>query len=346
MPAPQERSIVVKTSTVVKVLFILLAAWFTWLVSDIIALLVVALFLAALMSPAARWGAERHIPKSVTVLCIYVLLFSAIVASIALIVPTVAHQIGNLSQTIGSSLVAFSSSVQSLRAFTEQYGLAGNLSAGVDSLQGQAGRAVSGLFATLTGLFGGIAGLVIVLVLAFYMVVQEKEALRMFHALIPEEYRDMSARLLAQVEMKIGRWLTGQLLLSLIIGALYYIGLLVLGVDSALALALFAAFTEFIPYLGPILGGIPIIIVSANSSPVLALFALGLVIVIQQLENQIIVPKLMQKAVGLNPVVSIISVLVGAKLFGIVGVLLAIPIATTLSVALAEIYRFRQERKS
>lgn len=339
-----ERTIIVKTSTVFKVVFVLLAMWFLWLVRDVIALLVVALFLAALMHPAARWGAERRIPKGVTVLFIYLFLFSLLAASMALILPTVVHQIGNLSKTLGSSIVSLSSSVDSLREFSQRYGLAGNLSVGFASLEQQTSNAVAGLFDTLTGLFGGIAGLIVVLVMAFYMVVQEKEAVRMFHSLVPEKYRDMAARLVSQVEVKIGRWLIGQLTLSLIIGVAYYIGLLLLGVQSALSLAIFSGFMEFIPYLGPILGGIPIVLVAFSASPILAVFALGLVIIIQQLENHIIVPRVMQKAVGLNPIISITAVLIGAKLFGIVGVLLAIPLATSLVVVLMEIYRYYQEK--
>ncbi|MBU1034337.1 AI-2E family transporter [Patescibacteria group bacterium] len=345
MPQPQERTVVIKTSTILKVIIILLALGFLWLIRDILMLLFVALFLAALMHPAARWGATKKIPKGLTVVFIYLILFALLAASFALIIPTLVRQLGSLSQIIGSSIVALSSSIQSLREFTVQYGLAGNLSAGVASLQEQASHAATGLFATLTGFFGGIVGFVIVLVMAFYMVVQDKEAVRMFYNLVPEKYQDLSARLLAQVETKIGRWLIGQLALSLIIGVAYYIGLLVLDVQGALALSIFAGFTEFIPYLGPILGGIPIVIVALSDSVVKALFALGLVVIIQQLENHVIVPRLMQKAVGLNPLISIVALLVGAQLFGIFGALLAIPIATALSVVLSELYKYKQGKE-
>lgn len=345
MPQSQERTVVIKTSTILKVIIILLALGFLWLVRDILMLLLVALFLAALMHPAARWGASKKIPKGLMVIFIYLILFALLAALFALIIPTLVRQLGSLSQIIGSSIVALSGSIQSLREFTVQYGLADNLSAGVASLQEQVSRVATGLFATLTGLFGSIVGFVIVLVMAFYIVVQDKEAVRMFHNLVPDKYQDLSTRLISQVEVKIGRWLIGQLTLSLIIGVVYYIGLLVLDVQGALALSIFAGFTEFIPYLGPILGGIPIVLVALSDSVIKALFALGLVIIIQQLENQIVVPKLMQKAVGLNPLISIVAVLVGARLFGIFGALLAIPMATALSVVLSELYKYKQGKE-
>lgn len=346
MPNLQERLVAIKITTIVKTVLVLLALGFLWLVRDVIALLFVALFLAALMHPTADWGAKRHIPKGLTVLLIYLILFALLGASLALIVPTLLNQVGNLSEVFRSLIVTVSTGVQSIRALTEQYGFLNNLSSSVAALQQQASLAAGGVFNTLFGIFGGMAGLVVVLVMAFYMVVEEKEAVRLFQNLVPGKFQDISAKIISQVEVKIGQWLGGQLMLSLTIGILYYIGLLVLGVEGALTLAMFAGFLEFIPYLGPILGGIPVVIVALSDSPVKALLALGLVILIQQLENQIIAPKLMQKAVGLNPLVSIVAVLIGAQLFGLVGVLLAVPVATALSVILNEVYLLRHDKES
>lgn len=343
MSSSQERSITIKTSTVLKVLAILFALGLLWLIRDILALLVVALFLAALMHPAARWGARHRIPKGITVVVIYFALFSSMALVVALIIPALVQQFAGLSQTIGSSLAVLSDSVQSLRAFSDLHGISDNIASTVPTLEGQFTRAATGLFSTLTDIFGGIAGLVIVLVMAFYMVVQDRDAIRLFKNLVPNKYQDLIANVLLQVEEKIGGWLRGQIFLSLLVGVLYYVGLLIIGVKSPLVLALFAGFTEFIPYLGPILSGIPIMIIAVSQSPVIALLVLGLVVLIQQLENQIIVPKVMQKAVGLSPLVSIVAVLVGVKLFGVVGALLAIPIATAISVALMEFYRLRQD---
>lgn len=338
-----ERSITIKTSTVIKVVAILLMLGLLWLVRDILALIVVALFLAALMHPATKWGATHRIPRGLMVIAIYAVLFSIAALVIALIIPTLIQQFTALSQIIGTSLQAMSESVAHLRTFSEQHGIGGALANGVSSLEDQFSRAASGLFSTLTDIFGGLAGFAIVLVMAYYMVVQDKDASRVFYNIVPNKYQDIASSVLVQVEEKIGKWLRGQLFLSLTIALLYYVGLLILGVKSPLVLAVFAGFTEFIPYLGPILSGIPIMIIAAGESPFMGMLGFGLVILVQQLENQIIVPKVMQKAVGLNPLVSIIAVLIGAKLFGVVGALLAIPIATAASVLLMELYRIRQD---
>lgn len=334
----------IRTSTVLKVIAILLAVGFVWILRDIFALLLVALFLAGLMHPAVRWAARHRIPKTLMVLGIYLLSFSGMALVLTLVIPTFTHEVVNITQRIGSQLTALTQYAQSLREFSELHGLSDNLSAGISSLLNQFGTAASLAAATISNIFGGIAGLIIVLVMAFYMMVEDKEAARVFRNFVPEQHQAFIADILTQVETKIGGWLRGQLLLSLAIAMLYYIGLLVIGVPGPLPLALFAGFAEFIPYLGPIIAGIPIIMVALSDSTAKALLAAALMIVIQQVENQILVPKVMQRTVGLNPLVSIVAVLIGAQLFGIMGVLLAIPFATALSVLLTELYKYRQDK--
>ncbi|MCI0479019.1 AI-2E family transporter [Candidatus Uhrbacteria bacterium] len=344
MATSTERSVTIKTGTILKVVAILLALGLMWMLRDILTLLIVALFIAALIHPAARWAAKHRIPKGLMVILIYLVAIAGFALALRLIVPTLVREITNISQTIGASLVTLARYAKDFQEFSELHGLSENLSASLATLANQLGGAATGVFSTLTGIFGGIAGLIVVLVMAFYMVVEDKEAVRVFRNFVPERHQAFIADLLMQVEHKIGGWLRGQLTLSFAIALLYYVGLLVIGVPGPLPLALFAGFAEFVPYLGPILAGIPIIIVAFSDAPVKALFAGALMVVIQQVENQILAPKVMQKAVGLNPLVSIVAVLVGAKLFGVVGVLLAIPFATSLSVLLTELYRYRQDR--
>ena len=140
-----------------------------------------------------------------------------------------------------------------------------------------------------------------------------------------------------------GMWLRGQLFLSFIVGLLVYIGLLILGVKYALVLALIAAILEIIPFIGPTIAAIPAILVGLTDSWIKALVVVILYFVVQQLENHIIVPKVMQKAVGLNPIVVIIVIMVGAKLGGIVGALIAVPVAAAIGVFVGDIMRDKSE---
>jgi len=130
-----------------------------------------------------------------------------------------------------------------------------------------------------------------------------------------------------KVEVKTGAWVRGQIVLMFLVGFTTYIGLTILGVEFALPLAVIAGLLELIPTIGPIVSAIPAAIIAFTQGPLLGLGVIALYILIQQLENNILVPKVMEKAVGLSPLITIFSLLVGAALFGILGAVLAVPFA-------------------
>ena len=341
-----ERRIVIDTISFLKVLGVFAFLGLLYVIRDILALVFAALFLATLIRPAALVLEQKKIPKGVTVIVIYILLISFAVLSVGLVLPVLLQQGTHLLQSAGIGWQKLSGGFDLVKDFTVRAGLSDNFQSGLRSLEGQLSGFTQGIVATVGDVVGGLVALAVVLVMAFYMVVQEKDARRAFHAFVPEAYQDLISAILGQVQDKMGWWLLGQLALCGIIGVLYFIGLTVIGYDSALVLALFGGFTEFVPYLGPILGGIPVIIVGAASGSLFTVI-LGVVmlVLIQQLENHIIVPKVMQKAVGLNPLVSIVALLVGARLFGIVGALLSIPVTTAVGVVLTELYRSHMQKK-
>jgi predicted PurR-regulated permease PerM len=149
-----------------------------------------------------------------------------------------------------------------------------------------------------------------------------------------------------RVQRKMGLWLRGQLILCLIIFALTYLGLSILGVKYALILALIAGLTEFIPYLGPFLGGVPAVFLAFTQSPTLAIFVAILYIIVQQIENNFLTPKIMEKAVGLNPIVSIAAIMVGFSIGGVIGALLSIPVATAAVVVIQDLLHKKQAKES
>jgi len=130
------------------------------------------------------------------------------------------------------------------------------------------------------------------------------------------------------VEDKLGAWLRGQIVLSLAIGVITWFVLTILGIPFALPLAILAGFLEIIPTIGPIIAAIPAVIVAFAISPFMGLVVMLAYVGIQVAENNILVPKIMQKAVGLNPVVILVAILIGANLMGIIGALLSIPLVS------------------
>jgi len=333
----QEREIHITAGTVLKVVAVLIGVFLLWLVRDIVALVVVALFLAALIQPAADWGVRFKIPRALMVIFVYLIFLGVFALVITLLVPTMIEETAKLASLLGQQWGAIQSGVDWLHRITDQYGLMPNIKTGLASVQTQAMDAATRLFEVLGDIFGGIAAFVIVLVMAFYLVTQEDKAITLVQDWVAPKHRRFALNLINELQHKMGRWFRGQIILSVMVGTLYYLGLLAIGAESALVLALFGGLLEFVPYLGPLLSGIPIACVAFSQSPLQGVLALLLIFLVHEFENNILVPKVMQKTVGLNPLICIVAMLAGLQLFGILGGLLAIPLATALTLIVKEI---------
>jgi predicted PurR-regulated permease PerM len=176
------------------------------------------------------------------------------------------------------------------------------------------------------------------------MVVEEKDLKGVARLLIPVRYQPYLFQVAGRMKEKMSAWLKGQLILCLIIGLAVFTGLSILGVKYALVLGLIAGFLEIIPYVGPWIAAIFAVFIALGQSPMLALFVLIMFAVIQWSENNLLVPKIMQKAVGLNPIISILAIITGAKIAGFLGVLFAIPIASALSIFLQDFFNKDEEK--
>lgn len=146
-----------------------------------------------------------------------------------------------------------------------------------------------------------------------------------------------------KAEARMGAWVRGQLFLMTLIGFMTYIGLVFLGVPYAFPLAIIAGILEIVPIIGPVVSSIPAIFVSFSVAPVLGLAVIGLYIIVQQAENNIVVPLVMRKAVGLNPIVTLIAITVGGKLGGLLGMLLAVPAALVVETVLMELLKLQNK---
>lgn len=337
MQPPQ--SISISTATFIKAVLIVLGLWFLWFIRDIVAIFVAAILLAALIEPFASWFADRRIPRGLAVLIVYACLLSLTAIFILLVVPIVSQQGGQLLSNFSSSYTQAIESLGQVRQFSADHGFADNLSDSLAALQLTITNSFASFFTTVWGVVGGVFATFIVLVLSFYMVVDEDRVRKYFRSLAPIEYQPYVSHLMKKMSRKMGEWLRGQIILGLIIGVAVYIGLLILGVKYALVLAVIAGLLEVVPYVGPIIALVPALIVGFAQSPVIGLAVIVLYIVIQQLENNVLVPKIMQKITGLNPIISILALLVGLKAGGVSGAILAIPLAMMGVVILEDLFR-------
>jgi len=323
---------------IVKIILVFIVFYFLYLVRDILAILFISLVLASAVDPWVDWMRNKKIPRGVGIIIIYIIMFAVVGAVISLIIPPIAVQVNELINSFPQILEKIISGGKFLKEYSASHGILDSLKEYMGTISENVQGAAGGIFSTVSGIFGSIFTFFLVLVITFYMVVEENAIKKIVWSIAPEANQVYIMQLINRMQKKVGLWLRGQLILSLIIFVLTYIGLLILGVKYALVLALIAGLTEFVPYLGPILASIPAIFLAFTQEPTLAIFVAVLYYIIQLTENNIIVPKLMQKVVGLNPIVSIAVLLIGFKIAGVTGAILSIPVATAVNVFVKDIF--------
>lgn len=326
----------ISVKTLIKTALVVLAIWVAYLILDILVMIVFAVIIT---SAVDRWASklqEFRIPRILGVVMIYlsVILFVASVSY--LIMPVFLNEVGGFAENlpvyynqVAQYFGAPESAAQSLVIDRSQEFLI--------SLEDKALQAGGGIFSFFKNVFSGIAAIIAMFVLSFYLSMQEDGIRKFLKFIAPREYESYILNLWQRTQKRLGQWLQGQLLLGLIVGVLVFIGLTIIGVPYALILALLAAILELVPMAGPIIASIPAIILGFIIHPGIGLFVLIFYVVMQFIENHVLVPTVMKKAVGLNPVVVIIALLIGAKLGGIIGMLLAVPLAAVLMEMLADL---------
>ncbi len=328
------QTINISSSTIFRAILIALAFVFLYIIRDILITVFVAIIIAAAVAGPVNWLQKRKVPRVLSVIFIYLVILLVLAFIITLILPTIIEQVKQLAKFFPEFMEQTSLSMEK---WWGDYRLEGNLQSLLNQFSGRLEQATSSIFATIVALFGGLFSAIVILVISFYLSVRENGVKGFLLSLTPQEHHNYVSDLIDRIQIKIGGWLRGQLLLMLLIGVLTYIGLRLLNVDYALTLALIAGLFEIIPYIGPIVSAIPAVVLAFFQFPLLALAVFILYIVIQQLENYLIVPLVMRRAVGLNPVIIIIVMLVGAKLAGVLGIILAVPFSAGLTEFLKDI---------
>jgi len=338
-----EKNIIhVSILSIVKFFLVILVFYFLYLIKSIIGIVFVALILSSAVDPWVDKLQSKKIPRGISVLLFYVVLLLVLLSVAFFLIPPVAYELGQLADTFPVYFEKLSQIFSNAKAFSAEHGLLEDFDNSIKALRDSITGMFDHLFNTVAGILTSIASFFIVLVITFYMTVQEDAIKKSLRFLVPDKFQPFVVQLINKTQKKIGSWLKGQLILSLIMGVVAYIGFLILGVKFALLLAILVALAEFIPYVGPVLAAIPALLLAFLQSPITALFVLIFFIVLQQVENNILVPKVMQKVVGLNPIISIIALLIGAKIGGVVGVILAIPVATAIAVITKELWAERE----
>ena len=308
----------ISSSTIFRVILIILGLIFVYLIRDIIVVLFLGIILASAFEPVVGWLHSHKIPRIAGTLIVYLFIFLAISGIVYLIVPSLIKEVKDLAVSFPEIFQKTISQFEMVKGFLSKYQISENFQNIINTVESRLGTLASNAFSATINILGGVFSALVIVVISFYLLIKENGIDNFLKTVTPVEQR------------KMGRWFQGQLLLAFIVGTLVYLGLSILGIKFALTLAIIAAVFELIPYIGPVLAAIPAVVLAFFQFPLLALFVLILYIVIQQVENNIIAPQVIRKVVGLSPVVVILSLLTGAKLAGIVGLILAIPIASVI----------------
>lgn len=319
------------TKIILKVVFVVLVLAFLWEVREVIAILLMAIILASAMEPLADYLHAKKVPRGVSVFTVYAIVLVLVGLVISSVLPPVIEQFKLLATNLPSYIADFQSKYPS---FAGIFGN-GNLSSIFSGLV--SGGDNSTVFSKTVSVFSSALGFVTVLVISFYLVVSKEKGMKDFvGSIVPASRREQVLGLVTKIQKKMGLWLLGQLILSIIIFVFTFIGLTILGVKYALVLALIAGLLEVVPYIGPILSAIPALFFAFIQNPALGIGVVILYVLIQKTEGYVLVPKIMEKTVGTSPLVVLLSLLVGFKLAGIIGLLLAVPLAGALMVVIEE----------
>lgn len=314
-------------------------------IADIIVILFVSILFSAALDPTVDTLERYRIPRSVSVIGIFILMLGLLGFFISQLIPLVASQIIELARNLGDIInnlgsgesdFIFAETLQGL--FNDAIGsnntdlILQQLTENLEALGAQLQSIAGDTFEVIKSVFNGVLNFFLVLILTFFLVVDEKSVDEFFLSLFPSKHGSYIVEKTEAVKKKVGQWLRGQVILMFILFAVSWVVYTILGLDYALTLAMLAGIAELVPVVGVFMAAIPALLVAFNQSPWLLLWTLIAIIVIQQIEGNVLVPVVMKKVIGLSPIIIILAMLVGFKILGILGAIIAVPVATTLSI--------------
>ena len=328
----ETRKIEIKTTTILKFLGIIIALVLLWYLKSILMLLFVVLIIVASLAPIVDFGEKYKIPRVLSTIVIYLLFLGLVTLLAYLIIPPLVNQIVDFANQVPKYISHYGLTFESLKEFSLRNNITTTLKQNIDNISRNIVSFSGGFVAFLSTTFGGVAKFIIALALIFYLLLTKNQITQGILSYIPKNKRNLVQKVGGEILRKLGSWARGQTLLCFMIGILNGVALWIIGVPYALILGVFAGLTELIPNVGPIIGAIPAIIIAYTISPFTALIVAIVYLAVQQLENHVLVPNIMRQAVGINPAIIIIAVLVGAELAGTIGIILAVPTAAVLSI--------------
>ena len=333
----------ISTSTIIRFFLVAVAILVFYYMFDVVLVVLAAIVIASAIEPIVRRLQHYQVNRIIAVILVYLLMFVIVGAILIFFVPVVLGEIIDFLRNVPStiSLDTVWSPIRDIGLQFSNTPIASNsismsdLTSGLQSIFIGTG---AGAFQAASFIFGGVLSFTLIVVLSFYMAVQREGVENFLRIISPVRHHDYVVGLWKRSQRKIGFWLQGQILLAVIVGVLVYLVLMIVGIPHALLLAVLAGMLEIIPVFGPIIAAVPAVLLAFSDAGVgTALLLVGLYLIIQQFENQLFYPLVVKKIVGISPIVVILALVIGAKVAGILGAILAVPLSAALMEYLDDI---------
>jgi predicted PurR-regulated permease PerM len=328
----KEMHVSITPGTIFNALFIIAGAYVFWILRDLALLVLTAIVIASAIEPGVAFLIRNKIPRFVAALMVYVFVFGSVFSLLYFFFPPIVADTADFLTNAPKYLdtLNLNSSFGAISSTGSQQG-ASSFVQTLLSLRTVFTPDSGGVLQLFITFFGGIFSLVLVIVLSFYFALQDTGVDDFLRMVMPVSYEEYSVDLWKRSQKKIGLWMQGQILLSVIVGILVYLGLLIVGIPYALLLSVFTALAEIIPVFGSLIAGTVAAIVGYSTGGVpLGLIVAGLYVVVNQFESNLIYPLIVKKIVGLPPLLVIVALIAGYTLAGFIGVLLSVPVAAVV----------------
>lgn len=319
------RRVEISHKTVIFTVLFLLFLWFLYFIRDIILGLFVALLIMTILNPLVTKLSKFRIPRGVSVLLVYLVVLGLFGLAIAAVIPPLVEQTSSLVVR----LPIYMSNLGINRVISTD--IAGQVFSQIGSLPAEAVKIGFSIFSN-------VLGVITVLIFAFYLLLVRDKIDDQLVFLSGEDKRKKIGKTIDILENRLGGWARGELVLMAIIGVASFLGLTILGIPYALPLAILAGLLEIVPYFGPIISAVPAVIIGLSISPLLGLGTIALALLIHQSENYLFTPKIMEKSVGVNPIITLLALSIGFRLAGIMGAVISVPVVLTAHVLINEYF--------
>jgi len=337
---PVEKLLDISWKTIVKISIAIVAFYILFSIRDILVWFIFALIISVLFNPVIDFMQKRRIPRILGTLLVYISFFGVFSLLIYLVIPLFSFEIEQFIQSMPDYFEKLYPSLQGLgiQTFENTESTIGTFGSSLEAMS-------SNIFNVIFALFGGIFTALFVIITALFLSLEEKVIERTLILIFPKKYEANALNIWQRSQKKVIGWFGARLLACLFVGVASYISFLLFNISYPFTLGLFAGVFNFVPYIGPAITAIFLFLIIFFTEPLKAVFVVVAFILIQQIEGNIISPLLMKKILGLPPALVLIALVIGAKLWGVLGAILIVPLAGIIFEFTREFLQKRKEKQ-